>query len=342
MQIISIDWLQVYCSGANFQQSSCYEWKLQNFQTKQFRKLFEVYYRGEEFCTVVSIPTSPIIPPDAVIVKFKNRQLYGTDIIEIAKLFLEQNGLIYKSITRLDLAIDFNKFQNGLLPSTFIDKFMKCEFLKIGRGKFTLIGEQKFKHVYQYLRFGQKTADVNVYLYNKTTELNQVQDKPYIRKLWALMGLDLTKDIWRLEISIKGSGTHYVDTTTSEATKIDLSSLDDSEYLSNVYKSYIHQYFRFCQNDGQCNKNRMKEVCLFDNMHGTFKPLYLPRTTGSNRSDKIFVKKLYMLDQELRGFNDNMISAQKDILREFVLNTDLFDYVNKRSYAWNAPAHRPN
>lgn len=340
MQIISIDWLQLYCLGDNFVADSRYEWKLQNYQTKQFRRVHEVIYRGEEFATVVSVPTSPIIPSNAVIVKFKNRQLYGTDIIFVVDLFLKQNGLEFKSITRLDLALDLNSFKNGLLPATFIDKFLRCEFLKSGRGKFTLIGEQKFSNSYQYLRFGQKTADINVYLYNKSVELEQVQDKPYIRKVWKISGLDLNKPIWRLEVSIKGAGTHYIDKCTGESTRIDYLNLNDSNYLSNVFFSYINQYFYFCVNDGTKNKTRMSKLELFKECNASFKPLYLPRVTGSNRTDKIFAKKLYSLDQELRGFNDNMLSVQKELLSEFIIQTDLVEYVNKKKDMWQRSAFR--
>jgi hypothetical protein len=342
MNIISIDWLQLYCTTDNLILNEQYIWHLAPYQTKQFRILYEISYQNEEFATLCMNPVSHIIPGNAVIIKFKNRQLYFSEAINHFKIFLSDCNLIYKSITRVDIAVDLNKFKNGLLPTTFIDKFMKCNFLKVGRGKFTLIGEQKFTHTYQYLRFGTKSSEVSVYLYNKSIELQQVQDKPYIRNVWEKQGLDINKDIWRLEISIKSAGTNYVDLNTGEYSKINYLNLANPDYLNTVFSSYINQYFYFVVNDGQLNKTRMQKVDLLQLTEPQFKPLYVPNTTGSNRSDKIFAKKLYMLDQELRGFNDDMITATKEVLSDFIIQTDLMEYVNKRRDMWQRSAYREN
>lgn len=340
--IISIDWLQLYCKSTNVIACSKYEFRLANFQTKQFRTLYEVYYRNEEFASIQAVPVSQIIPADCVIVKFKNRQLYGSNIIDNVRIFLDDCNLQYQSITRLDLAVDFNKFFQGLLPHTFIRKFIENEFLKVGQGKYTLIGEQKHTHTFDYLRFGSKTSSCNVYLYNKTKELNQVQDKPYIRKKWMVQGLDLTKDVWRLEISIKSEGLEVISFETGEHFRIHYSQLSDNNYLSNVFFSYINHYFRFVINDGQKNKSRMSPVVLFQKMYGEFKPLYLPKEHGANRSDKIFVKKLYQLDSELRDLNDEQLSAIHETLSTFVRKNCLGTYVAKNLVKWSRVAVKPN
>lgn len=338
---LSIDWLQLYCDCSGIVFDRDYTWNLQKYQTKQFRKVYEVIYRSEEIATVVMEPTSSILPRFAGLVKFKNRQLYGQNLQSMVISFLDHNNLVFKSITRIDLALDFNYFFNSLDPHTFIHRFLRCDYLKIGRGKFTCIGEQKFQNEYQYLKFGSKTSEVNVYMYDKSTELKQVQDKPYIRKKWSITGLDFTKKIWRLEISIKSKGTHYINLTTGEEERILLDQLNNGSYLSNVYYSYMHQYFRFCINDGSTNKYRMQELRLFDQYEPIYKPLYLPETTGANKTDKVFLKKLYALDQEIRGFNDDSLSAQKVVLMDFIEATGLQDYFIKHKDDWNKSAHRP-
>jgi ribosomal protein L30E len=219
---------------------------------------------------------------------------------------------------------------------------MASTYLKNGRGKFTVIGEQKFENSYQYLRFGSKTSDINVYLYDKSTELKQIQDKPYIRKLWALNGIDDQKTVWRLEVSIKGSGAHMVNLNTGEQCEIGFSIFENLDTLHDIYFSYINQHFHFKINDYTKNKSRMNQLVLFDNQRVSFKPLYLPNETGSNKSDKVFIKKLYQLDQEIRGFNDDSLNSQKKIIADFIEATGLHEYVRNRADEWTRETPRPH
>ena len=341
-KIISIDWLQLYCEAINLTFHKDYTWNLQKYQTKQFREIYEVIYRNELLCTVVRVPTSPIIPPNSLIVKFSNRFLYGQNIGYLVTDFLEANNIIYKSITRIDLCCDFNYFYNGYYPENFVRDFLRNNILKNGRGKFTVIGEQKKTNSYQYLRFGSKTSEVNVYLYNKSVELAQVVDKPHIRKLWSVAGLDTTKPVWRLEISIKSKGNSYLDLDTGELSIINYQDIVSQDNLHNIFNSYINQYFSFKINNGKSNKSRMEHLQLFDNEEFTFKPLYLPNSTGAGKSEKVFLKKLYQYDQEMRGASDIGINDQRAILLDFISATGLHDYFIEKKGTWNLNHYNAN
>ena len=181
---ISVDWLQLFCDASEAVEAPGYLYNVENYGTSNFKKITNVSLNSEPFCSIASEPTSSFMPENACIVKFKNRLLYSHDMIVQIQVFLEFSNMKVKGITRLDLAVDFNYFFDSLSPHTFIRRFLKSSYLKNGRGKFTVIGEQKFMNSYQYLRFGSKTSDVSVYLYNKSIELRQVQDKPYITNRW--------------------------------------------------------------------------------------------------------------------------------------------------------------
>ena len=86
----------------------------------------------------------------------------------------------------------------------------------------------------------------------------------------------------------------------------------------------------------------MSPVILFQKMYGEFKPLYLPKEHGANRTDKIFVKKLYQLDSELRDLNDDQLSAIHETLATFVRKNCLGTYVAKNQVKWNRIAVKPN
>ena len=297
---LSIDWLQLHvdCNDVNFK--SHYTWLPQNFQTKQFRKVFKIIFRGEEFATCVCDPNSSIIPKNCMLVKFSNRELYGQNIVSMVDDFLNQSNLVYINMTRIDIAADFNNFKDGLDPHTFIKRFVKAKYLKIGQGKYQINGSQSFEHTFDYLRFGSKTSDVNAYLYNKTKEFKEVKDKPYIRERWKQYDLNLTKDIWRLEVSLKSKGSDYRDKRTGEQMKLNYKDLTKGNFINQYFQSFVQQYFRFVINDNKCRKDRMQPLVLFDSVYTPFKPSYLPETTGAEKSDKIFLKKLHNLDKELR------------------------------------------
>lgn len=339
---ISIDWLQLYCSASQFTPHRDYQWLEKSFQTRHFRKQYEVVFRGELVATVQTQPTSNIIPADAMIIKFSNRELYGQNLYAMVHDFLDANNIIYKSITRIDIALDFNYFHGKIHPETFIRRFMTCEYLKIGRGKYALHGEQKFRHTFDYLRFGSKTSDLNVYLYNKTKELQQIHDKPYIREKWAKAGLKLDIPVWRLEISLKSKACQYVDLESGEHFNLKLDILDDLNYLYGIFYGLADQYFYFVINDNSCRKDRMKRLDLLDYSTVKYKPLYLPKEADTNKANKMFVKKLYQLDQELRNVPPEIQHAANNVLHFMCQSKELAQYVEKKSPEWQRDYYIPN
>lgn len=332
---LSIDWLQLYCDCSSMKISQNYEFVLMAYQTKQFRKVYDVLYMKEKIAVAVCEPVSPIIQPFAMVVKFSNRVLYMHNFRSIVDDFLKANDIHYKSITRIDLALDFNYFERGVEPESFIRRYLKGDILKTQKCKFSVSGAQRKGAIYEYIRFGSKTSEINTYLYNKTKELKENTDKPYIRERWDIAGLSSKSAVWRLEVSIKSSGTSYLDEATGEYTKIDLSIIDSKELLVAVYQSYIKKYFSFVINDGKSRLDRMQPFVLVDTTNAIYSPIYLPNVTGSKRADKIFLKKLYLMDRELRGFNDVMIERQQDMISDFVSLKNLHVYFADRAPFWD-------
>lgn len=332
---LSIDWLQLHVDMSGFTMAQHFTWIKSDFQTKQFRQVYTVNFRNEEFCSLVCEPTSSIIPANCGLVKFKNRELYGQNLLGHINDFLDSCNLKYVGMTRIDVACDFNYFFGSLDPHTLINRFMIGKYLKIGQGKYTLIGAQAFNHTYEYLRFGSKTSDINVYLYNKTKEFEQVHDKPYIRKLWEKSGINQKKTVWRLEISLKGTGSNYLDEYTGELKRLHYTRLFEENFLWNYYIAFINHYFRFVVDDGKSRKDRMDPVLLFPSNVTQYRPLYLPTASGAGRAEKIFLKKLHMLDQELRGFNEEAMEGRSIVLAEFIEKTNLQEFYDKKCSSWN-------
>lgn len=337
---LSIDWLQLHVSCENIKFNSYYTWLPQTYQTKQFRKVFKVVFRGEEFATCVCDPNSSIIPKNCMLVKFSNRELYGQNIVSMVDDFLDQSNLEYLGMTRIDIAADFNTFNDGLDPHIFLKRFVRAKYLKVGQGKYQINGSQSLEHTFDYLRFGSKTSDINIYLYNKTKEFAEVKDKPYIRERWKQYDLNLNKTIWRLEISLKSKGSDYRNQRDGKQCKLNYKDLTKGNFLNQYYMSFIQKYFRFVINDNKCRKDRMQQLDLFRYEYTPFVPSYLPKESGAEKSDKVFLKKLHNLDQELRGFSQDLYIPQREILTNFAAATGLTEYYQKKRSEWTRDCYR--
>jgi hypothetical protein len=326
--LISIDWLQLHLSGS-YQKTEKYTYKLLNFSTRIFGKIEEIY-RGEiKLGTIAYAPLSNILRQDCHIIKFDNKFLYFDYIFPMIDEFIADHLFVVKSITRLDLAIDFNTFLNNLHPENLILKFMNNEYLKIGRCKYKLIGEQFKKQSFQYLRFGANTAEIAVYLYNKSVEMKQKTFKQYIYNKWEDQKLDTDKDIWRLEFSIKTNRIQVQDKDTGELLDYCYGNLKSYEFITNLFHSLLHNNFRFVQNNGLDHKERMKPVILFNNIRTDLEITHVTRHEDNGRMDKIFLKMIENFNCELR--NRKLFMSEE-------LEEEIINYANKKrleGYYWN-------
>lgn len=332
--VLSIDYLQLYCKRVVNTTAVEFTTITKPYQTKQFKVIEEYIFQNELFATVAHTPTSPIIPAHTHIVKISNRELYHPDLAHRVGEFLTKNGFEVLGITRIDLALDFQEFANKIDPPRMIDRFMKSKYLKVGRGKYHLIGEQKHAHTYDYLRFGSKTSPINIYLYNKSKEMKQVKEKPYIRDGWRAREFKEDTDVWRLEVSIKGSATKIVDLQTGELFNISLDILSNREHMSDVFYSLASIHFEFRHNDGQRNKNRMKAVNLLGGREQRYQLVKLPEQTNTTRADKILLKNIFQYDQERRVHEKKVKEALETIREHLIQNTGLQDYYLRKIESW--------
>ena len=141
--IISIDYLQLYCDATHLNYAEEFTAEAEEYGTKNFEILEKVYLQGALFATVQRKPRSEILQSYAAIIKFENSLLYYTDAELIITNFLQQCQLFVLSITRIDIAVDFKKFQKGLLPQNLIKGFMKKSILKMGAASIRLSATKK-------------------------------------------------------------------------------------------------------------------------------------------------------------------------------------------------------
>ncbi|MDZ7743711.1 MAG: hypothetical protein U5Q03_18750 [Bacteroidota bacterium] len=93
----------------------------------------------------------------------------------------------------------------------------------------------------------------------------------------------------------------------------------------------INDLFTFKINNSSQNKSRMKDLRLFDETAKFSKLLKLPEEEDVSRSEKIFLKKLYEYNQELKGKSFDLSIASEKLLTEFVRSHRLSKYYMKIS-----------
>ena len=312
VRCISIDWLTMYCNSDMIADNPYFDWQLQKGGSAQFKKLFKVYdvELNELYCMVQTEPYSAIIPENTVMVQVSNRFLYRADWNTRFNNFCLLHNITPKAISRIDLCVDFNHFDNNLQPENFIRGFIENKYLKVGQTKYTLQGQQGLIQHYSYLRFGKRENEVSIYLYNKSKELREVQDKPYIRERWEAAGLNMEADVWRLEVSMHTQQLKTISRITGECVRLDLPFLSTMGVVENVLNAAILKYFDFRINDGQLKKCRMKKVELFRGMSSCLELKIIQDKPKTNRIDKIVCKKLANCVTEYRLESED----QQDII----------------------------
>lgn len=196
----------------------------------------------------------------------------------------------------------------------------------------TLRGNSKSVRDINYISFGSRSSSVCSYMYNKTKELRDVKEKPYIRQLWKLNGIDDTRDVWRVEISIKSDAKTLLKTETGELFTLSPDILKLQTDVESLFYVYAAKYFDFKMNNLAKNKTRMASVPIFEHMPTiTVRPIRLTIRQDSGRADRIFLKKLVNIECEIPHPTDAFIDALRVVQYEYTFAKNLANY-----YAYTA------
>lgn len=320
-KVISVDWFQYHCHS--FLLSNCnlgdYVGTYVVCPTKvimpNYRDCFEI--RDRKNCIICYVGRHSCVPgadENCVSIKVDNAVLYTSCWNSILHDFIKSAGAIIKNITRLDLCCDFNTFDGGLEPAEFIRSYIyggKINPIRKGSNQFSVIGSKSLDKVdIQTLRFGSSSSAVKVYMYNKTKELEEVKDKPYIREMWKNAGLDVSK-VWRVEISISSQGTYlkrlgkdFIDdffhnniiaVDNYRFLRIQGNMLKTQVEIERMFETYALEYFYFVDNRGQKYTKDMKAIKLFDFSEAVrlYKPCSLKQYIKIGRTEKVVANKLF-------------------------------------------------
>jgi hypothetical protein len=312
---ISIDWLQVCCycnhlSEFEYKGSLCtYNVEIQPVETAMFKKLYSVKRNGLEVATIQCEPRPKSLNPKLLLLKLSNRVLYSDKYIYMLYDMISTFGLIYKGITRLDLCYDCNFFNGHKSPSKFIQDFVFKEvgkngyIFRKGSSKFTCHGSKTSTSSSKItsIAFGSNNNKVRQYIYDKTIELQEVKDKPWIREYWELNGLvnDEKNHVWRTEISIKSQGMDILNMSTGELFKLSPKYLEHYNKICDLFFFYADKYMQFFVCRGQKRTRDYPLLHLFEYSKDriTCKPYTINLFHDTGRMEKICVNKLEQLQE---------------------------------------------
>lgn len=351
--LISIDWLQTYnlCNeltdGIYTDGYYSFNLTLTGTETAQFKRLYKLTCKGQTYATIQQCPRTSVINPKTTLVKLDNRVLYSGKCIEILYAINFALSLRYKGISRLDLCYDCNRFYAGRSPARFVKDYLsKSEeetgyIYRVGSSTFTAHGDKAHGRTsVTSIRFGSEKSMVSCYMYDKTKELSEVKDKPWIRECWEAAGLVSDEDthVWRTEISIRSQGTDILRMSTGELFRLSPRSVEWQERAEEVFGYYAAKYLKFRRKEqGQTSKRYYREMRLFESVPTTtdIRPIKVNTYCDTGRTEKIVANRLKALKEEysdradaLHGSIDaaitflDLISAQKAELHKLRKDAD--------------------
>ena len=299
MRCINIDWLEVYClesqpRDAQYFESLGFDVQMRDYGTRLYKEMFTLVWHGQPFIEVRRNPSSSgssaaakFFDPRACHLRLCNRTCYFNDAGTIMANFIEQHKYVFMNIAKIDLAMDFEKFDTGDVPAKILERYLKGRYSKVNQCTIAVHGKDNWDgRNYNSVSWGSKRSPVFTRFYDKTMELKEGRDKPYIRQAWASCGLvddfiTLNKKgedgntyqprIWRLEFSISSSVKRWVcfdvDVNGNKTHLSKLNTLDvykTREDLITMYASLVNHYFHFKRFEEGKRKDRCKDKQLFD------------------------------------------------------------------------------
>lgn len=336
---ISLDWMQFYCERSPWAVPSAftttkgnYEVEKQSYSTNLWLDVYIIKHRGREFATLCCNPRNSGMPERGCTLKLANRVLYSHEWLSESKQIMAEMGLRYKGITRVDVAYDCNVLAGGRSVPSFLMQYFShapyCEghIIRSGSRKVTINATRSNKGSVEIsaMRWGSKGSDIGAYAYNKSLELREVKDKPWIRETWEKAGLIdafneeewaklsekekqrkieqgdvqqyIENPVWRFEISIKAHGKDLLNLDTGELFKLDINYFESQNAVENLFYTYAAKVFDFRMSTGQTTIRNYPPLKIFEmSREVTERPVRVSLLADTGRTEKMIVNRLEAL-----------------------------------------------
>lgn len=338
---VNLDWLEVFAREpvgqphtADYFRSHGIEVEEREYGTRVYREMFTLM--GSDGLPCIEVRRNPasqnlngIHDPEETHIRLVNRMCYFDDAAIRLKDFLEFHHYTDIRISRIDICLDFVRFDFGDKPSSFVRRYLEHKFVRINASGLDLHGKDNWEGIdINSLKWGSPYSMVSTKMYNKTLELKNAQTKlfgkPYIRQAWFLCGfIDNMQlctlqgqevNVWRIEYSIKSPKANWFTIeldgkpNNKYSLRNTLSVYQNRNDLLTAFASLTRHYFHFKIYEEGIRKYRCKDKKLFDfsDVQNVYK-LTLPQSVAGN-GDK-HRQKFNRLLRLLNEYDMNLFSG---------------------------------
>lgn len=361
---INIDWLEVYAledlnrypCDANFFREQGFQVLERDYGTRVYKEMFTLLdWHDEPLLEVRRAPASTIgkdgglFPPNSCHLRLSNRTCYAEKPINILRDFMIRYHYDMVKIFRIDICLDFEKFDRGDDPQKFVARYMSGKYSKINQANISAHGVDRWDgRLWNSLSWGMQKSMVSTKLYCKTLELMQNKEKPYINMAWFNAHLiddpiNLTKRkadgkiykpmIWRVEFSIKSSAKKIfvINKATRKKGKIvmpnTLDVYDTQMKLEMMFASLANHYFRFKKYENGVRKDRCEDKVTFD--FSAYDTYYkIDRLASHTSKTKPAIRLINLLHNYATLHPNEDVKKAVKFLTEFI-NEDMLKEMNE-------------
>lgn len=295
--------------------------EVREYGTPMYNEMFSISHHGRKLIEIRRDPKSKmseggIFPDNCCHIRLTNRVCYYPDPIGYLIAFMQKHHLTYSSTKRIDIALDFNRFDTGDDPAAFLRRYYANKYAKMYQREYNNHGEDGWQtKLHNSVKWGSPSSDITTKLYNKTMELNRPgHDKPYIRERWQQCGLNTSKDVWRVEFSLGSSMKNLVRESDGSLMPLDLMAFRTYDDILNIFMTLADRYFDFryvetLPNGKLQRKDRCKRKQLFDITHDerAYKPISLPT------EQKEYDRSLFQVVRRMAGLALNDTDNLRDV-----------------------------
>lgn len=276
---VNLDWLEVSVlepntspHDADYFRSCGWIVHEREYGTRVWGQMFTL--EGTDHLAFIEVrrsPKSDIIQPNVAHLRFVNRVCYFPNAATLMQEFMQRYSYTFIRISRVDICLDFEKFDYGDLPRDFLRRYIENKYSKINQADVTAHGSDKWEgRVWNSISWGAPSSDIGTKFYCKSLELydptTKRYNKPYIRQAWKESGLvddpvNVLKqkadgtwyqpEIWRVEFSIRSSVQRWFTIELNgkrkakQSIRNTLDMYDSREKLLILFASLSQHYFHF-------------------------------------------------------------------------------------------------
>lgn len=339
----NLDWLEVFCmepdphqpyNSAFFREQGLMVQE-REYGTRIYHEMFTILdNEGLPLLEVRRHPKNPLMPDVACHLRLHNRTCYLEHAAAFLQQFIDNYHYTFCRISRVDICLDFVRFDDNTRPRVFMQRYMRGKFSKLNQANIHSHGSDAWTgRVWNSVSWGSPSSMVGTKFYNKTLELYDPKtdsySKPYIRYAWLQAGLidDMDRctlnnekqEIWRVEFSIRSSVQKwFVIELNGEAKNYQsihntLDCYDSREKLLTMFASLSCHYFHFKRYIMGKRKDLCPDRVLF-NWKATQVTYSIDRT--SMPSTRTPSPQLLMLIKHVKNFLNETLNVR---LREMLL-----------------------